>query len=117
MQRTPKVFQISTLRSSSSNPTLTQTKQPASSSSTKNAKQITSTGVASVLQLENLYLRSKLLQLALHLSMNLVQRYHDPVPHNTVEKSLIMQKIGDKDIVRRAFKTFQNNYNQPNYLI
>ncbi|KAL4300029.1 hypothetical protein AHAS_Ahas17G0160000 [Arachis hypogaea] len=103
MQRTPKVFQISTLRSSSSNPTLTQTKQPASSSSTKN--------------LENLYLRSKLLQLALHLSMNLVQRYHDPVPHNTVEKSLIMQKIGDKDIVRRAFKTFQNNYNQPNYLI
>ncbi|XLU26793.1 hypothetical protein S245_062859, partial [Arachis hypogaea] len=61
-------------------------------------KQITSSGPASVLQLENLYLRSKLLQLALHLSMSLVLSYHDPTPHSTVEKSLIMQKMGDKDI-------------------
>ena len=24
-----------------------------------------------------------------------------------------MEKMGDKDIVKRAFKTFQNNFNQP----
>ena len=38
-----------------------------------------------------------------------------PAPHNTnmMRKSFIMEKMGDKDIVRRAFKTFQNNFNQP----
>nr|ACU14162.1 unknown [Glycine max] len=30
-----------------------------------------------------------------------------------MRKSLIMEKMGDKDIVKRAFKTFQNNFNQP----
>ncbi|CAN6550636.1 unnamed protein product [Malus baccata var. baccata] len=31
----------------------------------------------------------------------------------TTRKSSIMENMGDKDIVKRAFKTFQNNYNQP----
>ncbi|KAL1317325.1 hypothetical protein AAHE18_15G125700 [Arachis hypogaea] len=109
MQPTPKISQISTPRSSSSKPTLTQTKLPASSSSTKNAdspslsrKQITSSGQS-----------RKVANKSLHMSMSLGLSNHDPAPHSTVGKSLIMQKMGDKDIVRRAFKTFQNNYNQP----
>lgn len=35
-----------------------------------------------------------------------------PAPSASTRKSLIMEKMGDKDIVKRAFKTFQNNYNQ-----
>ncbi|TQD71298.1 hypothetical protein C1H46_043170 [Malus baccata] len=31
----------------------------------------------------------------------------------TTKKSSIMENMGDKDIVKRAFKTFQNTYNQP----
>ncbi|CAN6727271.1 unnamed protein product [Malus baccata var. baccata] len=31
----------------------------------------------------------------------------------TTRKSSIMENMGDKDIVKRAFKTFQNTYNQP----
>ncbi|XP_057761498.1 protein WVD2-like 7 [Arachis stenosperma] len=111
MRPTPKISQISTPRSSSSKPTLTQTKLPASSSSTKNAdspslsrKQIASSGQS-----------RKVANKSLHMSMSLGLSNHDPAPHSTVGKSLIMQKMGDKDIVRRAFKTFQNNYNQPNY--
>ncbi|KAI9111406.1 hypothetical protein K1719_017096 [Acacia pycnantha] len=38
----------------------------------------------------------------------------DPVPFTPMRKSFIMEKMGDKDIVKRAFKTFQNNFNQPN---
>ncbi|XP_060184656.1 protein WVD2-like 7 [Lycium barbarum] len=30
----------------------------------------------------------------------------------TMRKSLIMERMGDKDVVKRAFKAFQNNFNQ-----
>ncbi|XWS63602.1 hypothetical protein CRYUN_Cryun06bG0114600 [Craigia yunnanensis] len=35
-----------------------------------------------------------------------------PASLAATRKSLIMEKMGDKDIVKRAFKTFQSNYNQ-----
>lgn len=47
---------------------------------------------------------------SLHMSLSL-----DPVNSGTcfttTRKSLIMEKMGDKEIVRRAFKTFQNSMN------
>ncbi|MED6106251.1 hypothetical protein PIB30_003209 [Stylosanthes scabra] len=105
---TPKASRISTPRSSSSNPTLTPTKLPASSS-TKNAnspslsrKQITSSSESRKVAIKSL-----------HMSMSLGPTNHEMDPHSTLRESLIMKKMGDKDIVRRAFKTFQNNYNQP----
>jgi hypothetical protein len=36
----------------------------------------------------------------------------ETVPLTTTRKSFIMEKMGDKDIVKRAFKTFQNNFSQ-----
>ncbi|MED6175875.1 hypothetical protein PIB30_082400 [Stylosanthes scabra] len=105
---TPKTSRISTPRSSSSNPTSTPTKLPASST-TKNAnspslsrKQITSSGES-----------RKVANKSLHMSMSLGPTNHETDPHSTMRESLIMKKMGDKDIVRRAFKTFQNNYTQP----
>lgn len=47
---------------------------------------------------------------SLHMSLSLGPSSSDPV--SLTRKSLIMEKMGDKDIVKRAFKTFQNNYNQ-----
>ncbi|TXG56383.1 hypothetical protein EZV62_017696 [Acer yangbiense] len=49
---------------------------------------------------------------SLHISLSLGPSSSDPASLNTTRKSLIMEKMGDKDIVKRAFKTFQNNYNQ-----
>ncbi|KAL9424025.1 hypothetical protein AB3S75_036001 [Citrus x aurantiifolia] len=49
---------------------------------------------------------------SLHMSLSLGPSSSDPVSLTTTRKSLIMEKMGDKDIVKRAFKTFQNNYNQ-----
>jgi hypothetical protein len=48
---------------------------------------------------------------SLHMSMTLGPSNPDPVPHTsdtTMRRSLIMDSMGDKDIVKRAFKTFQN---------
>jgi hypothetical protein len=36
----------------------------------------------------------------------------EPDPLITIRKSFIREKMGDKDIVKRAFKTFQNNFSQ-----
>ncbi|CAL1357241.1 unnamed protein product [Linum trigynum] len=54
---------------------------------------------------------------SLHLSINVDTPKSDPPPRapalaSTARKSLIMEKMGDKDIVKRAFKTFQNSYNK-----
>ncbi|KAK7386917.1 hypothetical protein VNO78_27292 [Psophocarpus tetragonolobus] len=103
----PKASKISTPRSSK--PTSTPTKTLASASSTKrgnspsiSGRKITSTG-------ENRKVPNK----SLHMSLSLAPSKPDPTPHTTMRKSLIMEKMGDKDIVKRAFKTFQNSYNQP----
>ncbi|KAB2624651.1 cell wall protein DAN4 [Pyrus ussuriensis x Pyrus communis] len=52
----------------------------------------------------------------LHLSLNLESSptmSGSAFVTTTTRKSSIMENMGDKDIVKRAFKTFQNNYNQP----
>lgn len=51
---------------------------------------------------------------SIHMSLSLgpSNTNSDPVPVTLMRKSLIMEKMGDKDIVKRAFKTFQNNFNQ-----
>ncbi|KHN01130.1 hypothetical protein glysoja_008032 [Glycine soja] len=49
----------------------------------------------------------------LHMSLTLPPSNPDPAPQSTMRRSLIMENMGDKDIVKRAFKTFQNSFNQP----
>ncbi|KAL6351360.1 hypothetical protein AAG906_035152 [Vitis piasezkii] len=49
---------------------------------------------------------------SLHMSLSLGPPHSDSASLTTTRKSLIMEKMGDKDIVRRAFKTFQNSFNQ-----
>lgn len=48
----------------------------------------------------------------LHTSLNVSQPGSDPTSLATTRKSLIMERMGDKDIVRRAFKTFQRSFDQ-----
>ncbi|XP_050375411.1 protein WVD2-like 7 isoform X2 [Argentina anserina] len=51
---------------------------------------------------------------SLHMSFSLDPKKSDPATETvvTARKSLIMEQMGDKDIVKRAFKTFQNSVNQ-----
>lgn len=49
---------------------------------------------------------------SLHLSLSVDASGSNPAPPSTTRKSLIMERMGDKDIVKRAFKTFQSNYNE-----
>lgn len=48
----------------------------------------------------------------LHTSLNVSQPGSGPTSLATTRKSLIMERMGDKDIVRRAFKTFQKSFDQ-----
>lgn len=45
-------------------------------------------------------------------SLNLAQPSSDPTALATTRKSLIMERMGDKEIVRRAFKTFRKSFDQ-----
>ncbi|KAL3031376.1 hypothetical protein AAZX31_02G025500 [Glycine max] len=49
----------------------------------------------------------------LHMSLSLAPSNPDPARQSTMRRSLIMERMGDKDIVKRAFKTFHNSFNQP----
>ncbi|CAK9316641.1 unnamed protein product [Citrullus colocynthis] len=49
---------------------------------------------------------------SLHMSLSLETPNSDPSSVNGIRRSFIMEKMGDKDIVKRAFKTFQNSFNQ-----
>ncbi|XP_010471008.1 PREDICTED: protein WVD2-like 7 [Camelina sativa] len=49
---------------------------------------------------------------SLPISLNLDQPGSDLTAIGTTRKSLIMERMGDKDIVRRAFKTFQKSFDQ-----
>ncbi|XP_028801929.1 protein WVD2-like 7 isoform X2 [Neltuma alba] len=82
----------------------TPTKTPAFASSTRkgnspslSGRQATSTG-------ENKRIANK----SLHMSLSLGPSKPDPAPLTSMRKSSIMEKIGDKDIVKRTFKTFQS---------
>ncbi|KAF7123697.1 hypothetical protein RHSIM_Rhsim12G0126300 [Rhododendron simsii] len=55
---------------------------------------------------------SKKVAPSLHKSLNLGIANSDSTSISTPRKSLFMEKMGDKDIVKRAFKTFQNSFNQ-----
>ncbi|XP_061344445.1 protein WVD2-like 7 [Gastrolobium bilobum] len=103
---TSKATQIST---QSSRPISTSTKTLASASSTKrgnfpslSGRKVTSAG-------ENRKAPNK----SLHMSLSVAPSKLDPAPLTIMRKSSFMEKMGDKDIVKRAFKTFQNNFNLP----
>ncbi|KAE8688299.1 putative Formin-like protein 8 [Hibiscus syriacus] len=49
---------------------------------------------------------------SLHMSLSLDPSSPGPASLPATRKSLFMEKMGDKDIVKRAFKTFQSSYNQ-----
>ncbi|KAJ6890075.1 hypothetical protein NC651_023765 [Populus alba x Populus x berolinensis] len=49
---------------------------------------------------------------SLHMSLSMDSPNSETAPLTTTRKSFIMEKMGDKDIVKRAFKTFQNNFSQ-----
>ncbi|XP_007044467.2 PREDICTED: protein WVD2-like 4 isoform X1 [Theobroma cacao] len=54
----------------------------------------------------------KVVPRSLHMSLSLGPSDSGLVSLPATRKSLIMEKMGDKDIVKRAFKTFQSNYHQ-----
>lgn len=114
---------------SSSNPRVSK---PISSSSTpKVSKPISSSGRISALQSsakkgstsslqrnknpsarETKKVVSKSLHMSLSLGPTSTSTKSDSPTVTTIRKSLIMERMGDKDIVKRAFKAFQNNFNQ-----
>ncbi|XP_058193257.1 protein WVD2-like 7 [Rhododendron vialii] len=56
--------------------------------------------------------RKEIVPPPLQMSPSLSPANSESTPPTMTRKSLIMEKMGDKDIVKRAFKTFQNNFNQ-----
>ncbi|GAU47026.1 hypothetical protein TSUD_239830 [Trifolium subterraneum] len=103
----PKSMASQILTPRSSKPTSTSTKTLASVSSTKkgNSPSLPKKQVTSSVESKKVTNRS------LHMSMTLGPSNPDPVPptsDTTMRRSLIMDSMGDKDIVKRAFKTFQN---------
>ncbi|KAF1861556.1 hypothetical protein Lal_00025918 [Lupinus albus] len=101
-----KASQISMQRSSK--PASTPTKILASSLSTKKGTSPYSSSRPFTSDVESRKASKK----SFHMSMSLGLSNPDPAPHTTMRKSFIMEKMGDKDIVKRAFKTFRNNFNQ-----
>ncbi|KAI9125249.1 hypothetical protein K1719_003865 [Acacia pycnantha] len=75
--------------------TTVPTKTPAFASSTRKGN--SSTG-------ENKRIANK----ALHMSLSFGPSKPDPSPLTSMRKSSIMEKMGDKEIVKRTFKTFQS---------
>ena len=108
MLPTSKASPISTPKSSKpASKTPTKTVTPASStrkgsSPSLTRRQITSSGES-----------RKFANKPLHMSLSLAPSNPDPAPQSTMRRSLIMERMGDKDIVKRAFKTFHNSFNQP----
>ncbi|TKY69776.1 WAVE-DAMPENED 2 [Spatholobus suberectus] len=107
MLPTSKASKISTPRSSK--PTLTPTKTVTPTSSTKKGNSPSLSGRQITSSVESRKVSNK----SLHMSLSLAPSNPDPTPHTTMRRSLIMEKMGDKDIVKRAFKSFQNSFNQP----
>ncbi|GLT40041.1 hypothetical protein SLA2020_141990 [Shorea laevis] len=91
-----------------SKPTSTPTTAPSSRTSTKVGTVSSLTRTKNPPMGESKKVASK----SLHLSFRLEPSGSNQAPLATTRKSLIMEKMGDKNIVKRAFKTFQSNYNQ-----
>ncbi|XP_039062067.1 protein WVD2-like 7 isoform X2 [Hibiscus syriacus] len=100
--------QLSTSRASKT--TLTPITMSASRSQSKRgtALSYSSTKIknSSVVQSKKVAPRS------LHMSLRVDPSSPDPASLPATRKSLFMEKMGDKDIVKRAFKTFQSNNNR-----
>ncbi|KAI4328318.1 hypothetical protein L6164_020680 [Bauhinia variegata] len=107
---TSKASQISTPRNS--RPTSTPSKTSVSASSSKRGNSPSLSGRKSNSTGENRRVANKSLHMSLSLGPTNRPSNPDPAPLTTLRKSLIMEKMADKDIVKRAFKTFQNNFNQ-----
>ncbi|KAK7309532.1 hypothetical protein RJT34_06336 [Clitoria ternatea] len=107
MLPTYKASPISTPRISKPTPAPTKTVAPTSSTKKGNSPSLSRRQNASSGE------SRKVANKSLHMSLSLSSSKPDPAPHTTMRKSLIMEKMGDKDIVKRAFKTFQNSFNQP----
>ncbi|KAK4371023.1 hypothetical protein RND71_010498 [Anisodus tanguticus] len=56
--------------------------------------------------------RSKNSSTSMHMSLSLGPPPNSTASTTTMRKSMIMERMGDKDIVKRAFKAFQNSFNQ-----
>lgn len=100
----PKPPQRSNLRVQKPAPTSVMT--PSSRSSTKKAN------VSSLQRSKNSSVieSKRVAPTSLHMSISLGPVNSDSV--TTTRNSLIMEKMGDKDIVKRAFKSFQKSSNQ-----
>ncbi|KAJ7943572.1 Protein WVD2-like 7 [Quillaja saponaria] len=102
-----KAWKTSTPRVS--RPTSTPTKTPASSFSTKMGNS------PSLSKIKNSSTggSKRIANKSLDMSLGLNPSDPDPPFVTTLRRSFIMEKMGDKDIVKRVFKTFQNNFNEP----
>ncbi|KAI8528416.1 hypothetical protein RHMOL_Rhmol12G0147400 [Rhododendron molle] len=92
-----------------------KTSKPTSTSTGPNASWSSSKNACSSSSPRSKFLNageSKKVAPSLHMSLNLGIANSDSISITTPRKSLFMEKMGDKDIVKRAFKTFQNNFNQ-----
>ncbi|KAI4314260.1 hypothetical protein L6164_027187 [Bauhinia variegata] len=112
---TSKASQISTPRNS--RPTSSPPKTLASASSIKRGNSPSLPGRKSNSTGQNKRVANKSLHMSLSLGPSNPPSSPNPAPLTTLRKSLIMEKMGDKDIVKRAFKTFQNNFKQPKSFI
>ncbi|KAF5449779.1 hypothetical protein F2P56_030191 [Juglans regia] len=101
----PKASHISTPKVSKPSPTFTALS--ASRSSTKKGND------SSLPRNKNPCIgERKFAPTSLHMSLRLDPTNSDPTSLHMTRKSFIMEKMGDKDIVKRAFKTFQKSTNQ-----
>ncbi|GMY26140.1 protein WVD2-like 7 isoform X1 [Fagus crenata] len=91
-----------------SKPTPTSTALSASRSSTKKGNDSSLPRRTNPSTVES----KKVAPKSLHMSFSLGPTNSDQTSLTTTRKSLIMEEMGDKDIVKRAFKTFQKNYNE-----
>ncbi|KAG4963091.1 hypothetical protein JHK82_039768 [Glycine max] len=108
MLPTSKASPISTPQSSKpASKTPTKTVTPASSTRKGSSPSLTRRQITSSRE------SRKFANKPLHMSLTLPPSNPDPAPQSTMRRSLIMENMGDKDIVKRAFKTFQNSFNQP----
>ncbi|XP_026436263.1 protein WVD2-like 7 isoform X2 [Papaver somniferum] len=70
-------------------------------------------GSPSLLKNKQLFSPDKKRSTSLHMSLNAPPVKSDSSFLNTTRRSLIMEQMGDKDIVKRAFKAFRNTYGTP----
>ncbi|GLT63378.1 hypothetical protein SLA2020_359470 [Shorea laevis] len=91
-----------------SKPTPTSTALSASRSSTKkgNDSSLPRSKNSSIVE------SKKVAPKSLYMSLSSDPTNSDPTSLTTTRKSFIMENMGDKDIVKRAFKTFEKSFNQ-----